>query len=157
MTALAKSCAVVICMLVAVAHPLLAQRSTPRFPDYPAIEKYNGRNAPIALSRDDKAFRTRLRSAASHKPNFAGHYIVAAWGCGAECLTGAVIDANSGRVSWFPFTLCCWDVNVDRPIEYVLESRLIVFKGERNERPGDNGSHYYEVRDGRFIEIHRSQ
>ena len=95
--------------------------------------------------------------AASQKPNLADHYIVTALRCGAECLMGAVIDANSGIVSWLPFTLCCWTSNVDRPIEYSLDSRLIVFAGERNEQAGDDGNHYYEFRAGKFVEISRTK
>lgn len=84
------------------------QTPAPRFEDYPTTGVYKGKNTPLALTRDDRTYRTRLREAAAEKPNFAGHYILAAWGCGAECVMGAVIDANTGRVSWFPHTICCW-------------------------------------------------
>jgi len=142
-----------ICLVAIVA---LSQTAAPRFADYPAIGKYNGKNSAVVLrNRDDREFRSRLRSAARQPPNFAGHYIVAAWGCGAECLMGALIDANSGEVHWFPHTICCWG-DVDdkfRPIEYRLDSRLIVFSGERNEKEGDDGTHYYEFNDGKFVHI----
>ncbi len=131
----------------------LAQTAAPRFSDYPAIGKYNGKNSVLVLRKDDMAFRTRLRSAARQPPNFAGHYIVTAWGCGAECLAGAVIDANSGGVHWFPHTICCWEADIDRPILHQLDSRLIVFIGDRNEKEGDDGSHYYEFKDGKFFHV----
>jgi len=105
------------------------------------------------LGKDEREFRTRLRSAARQTPNFAGHYVVSTWGCGAECLTGAFIDANTGEVKWLPDGICCWDASVDRPIEFRLDSRLIVFVGERGERPDDQGTHYYEFRDGKFVYI----
>jgi hypothetical protein len=134
----------------------LAQQAAPRFSDYPAVEKYNGKNSTVVLkSKNDREFRTQLRSAAREKPNFAGHYIVAAWGCGSACLMGAVIDANSGVVHWFPHTICCWEDTSDkfRPIDYRLSSRLIVFSGDRNEKEGDDGAHFYEFKDGTFVHI----
>ena len=73
------------CLLTAgVLLPVLAQKATPRFEDYPATEAYNGKNAPLVLTPRDREFRTRLRAAASEKPNFANHYIVTSWGCGVE-------------------------------------------------------------------------
>jgi hypothetical protein len=66
---------------------------------------------------------------------------------------GTVIDANSGRVHWFPFTICCWGSDIREPIAYRLDSRMIVFNGARNDKDGDNGKHYYEIRDERLIEI----
>ncbi len=90
------------------------------------------------------------------KPNFAGHYIVSTWGCGAECIMGAVIDANTGKVYWLPSTVCCWGFDVGekfQPIEFRLDSRLIVFSGERDEKEGDNGKHFYEFKDNKFVHI----
>jgi len=143
-------------VLIAVAGLLLAQHPIPRYEDFPVTEAYKGKNAPLALSGLDREFRTRLRSAATQKPNLEGHYILTAWGRGAECLMGAAIDANTGRVYWLPHTICCWPADVDgkfRPIAYRLNSRLIVFSGERDEKEGDLGRHYYEFRAGKFILI----
>ncbi|HEX7333686.1 MAG TPA: hypothetical protein VF290_19450, partial [Pyrinomonadaceae bacterium] len=113
-----------------------------------------GKNAPVIITRADRMFRTRLKEAAQEKPNFAGHYILTAWGCGAGCLMGAAIDANTGKVYWFPHTICCWneterDDNFN-PIEFRLSSRLVVFTGLRNEREGDQGAHFYEFDGKRF-------
>ena len=133
-----------------------AQTAAPRFDDYPAVGKYKGKNATVVLTKDDREFRTRLRTAARTPPNFAAHYIVTAWGCGTECLAGAVIDANSGAVHLFPHTICCWGADVDdkfRPIEFRLDSSLIVFLGERNEKEGDDGAHYYDFHDGKFVHV----
>ena len=133
-----------------------AETSAPEFKNYPAIERYQGRNAPLVLTRDDMMYRARLREAARKKPNFAGHYIVTNWGCGAECVMGAVIDANTGKVYWLPHTVCCWGFDVSdkfEPIEFRLDSRLIVFSGERNEKEGDNGKHFYEFKGNKFVHI----
>jgi hypothetical protein len=133
-----------------------AQSKVPRFRDYPVNEAFIGKNAPLILKRDDMMFRTRLREAATRRPNFAGHYILVAWGCGAQCLLGAAIDAKTGKVFWLPHTTCCWGANVDdrfEPIEFRGNSRLIVFSGLRNEKEGDSGAHFYSFENGRFVHI----
>jgi len=125
-----------------------SQTSIPQFKDFPAKGKYVGKNAPVVITAKDRRFRTVLREAAHEKPDFAEHYILAAWGCGAACLMGAVIDANTGKVHWFPHTICCWNEMARdesfNPIVYKLNSRLIVFTGIRNEQDGDLGAHFYE-------------
>ena len=130
-----------------------AQRASPRFEDYPAAEAYNGKTAPLVLTRGDRAYRTRLREAAKERPNFAGRYIVTTWGCGTTCLMGAAIDAKTGRIYWLPNTVCCWTDTGDdfKPIEFRPDSRLIVFRGLRNERESDAGAHYYKFERGRFV------
>lgn len=133
----------------------LAQSSVPRFKDYPA-EVYSGPTAPLVLSRADREYRTRLRWAAKNvKPNFAGHYILTTWGCGTECLVGAVIDAKTGKVYNWDFSLCCWGITDDHfnAIEFRADSRLIVFSGARNEKEEDLGAHFYRFDNGRFVHM----
>lgn len=133
----------------------LAQSNVPRFKEYPA-EVYNGPTAPLVLSRDDRNYRTRLRWAAKNqKVNFAGHYILTFWGCGTTCLVGAVIDAKTGKVYWWDFSLCCWVETDDKfnPLEFRPDSRLIVFSGSRNEKDDDNGAHFYRFDNGRLIHL----
>lgn len=88
------------------------QADPPTFKHFPAGKIYQGPTAPLVLARKDRTFKTRLQWAAKHlKPNFAGHYILTTWGCGAECLMGAVIDAKTGKVYWWNFTICCWPLD----------------------------------------------
>lgn len=132
-----------------------AQTRVPQFKDYQVNETFTGKNAKLKLTKKDMTFRTRLRYAAKEKPNFAGRYILTAWGCGTECLMGAVIDAKTGRVSWWNFSVCCWgatDENFE-PIEFRLNSNLIVFSGYRNEKDGDSGTHFYKFVNGKFIHL----
>jgi hypothetical protein len=134
------------------------QDSVPQFRKYPVAEIYNGKNAPVVLkTADDRMFKTRLREASkTQKPNFAGRYILTTWGCGTSCVMGAVIDAKTGAVHWFDFTVCCWPTDGDdrfRPIEVRLNSKLIVFAGARNEKEGDVGAHFYKFDGGRFVHI----
>ena len=147
---------VTVCLFPSLAA--FAQSDPPQFKDYPAGEIYKGPTAPLVLTRNDLTFKTRLQWAAKNlKPNFAGHYILTSWGCGAQCVMGAVIDAKTGKVYWWNFTICCWGTDVDdkfNPIEFRTDSRLIVFTGLRNERDGDNGAHFYRFDDnGRFVYI----
>jgi hypothetical protein len=133
-----------------------AQSRVPQFKDYPVREFYRGKSAPVVLTRDNRMFRTRLRRAAQEKPNFAGHYIFTAWGCGTRCLMGAVIDARTGKTYWWDFSLCCWGDDVGEkwgPIEFRLESKLIVFIGARNENENDDGAHFYKFENGRFVHL----
>ena len=134
---------------------LLLLLLVPRFEDYAVTERYEGKAAtPVLATKQDRLYRTRLRDAAQGKPDFAGHYIVSVFGCGASCVMGAVIDAKTGRVTWFPFTICCSTVPVDQyePVRYKLSSRLVVFQGMRNE-DGHEGTYYYKFDAGRFIPI----
>ena len=58
--------------------------------------------APVALAgnKDARQFRSALREAEKAGPNFAGHYVIAGWGCGTSCLDWGVIDARSGKVTF---------------------------------------------------------
>ncbi|MBZ5538316.1 MAG: hypothetical protein LAO31_20380 [Acidobacteriia bacterium] len=135
----------------------LARENVPKFKDYPVTEIYKGVTAPLILTRDGLRFKTRLhRAAEKQKPNFAGRYILTTWGCGAECVMGAVIDAKAGRISWWNFTVCCWGSDADEkfnPIGFRLDSNLLVFSCLRNEKEGDRGAHFYRFENGRFIYI----
>jgi hypothetical protein len=95
--------------------------STVRFGDHPAESIYRGTNAAVNLQSHPEArtYRTRLREAAKEKPSFAGHYIVAEWGCGTCCQQIALIDAKTGTVYFAPFTSSLGN-------QHRLDSRLMV-------------------------------
>lgn len=123
-----------------------------RFSDFPAGAPFVGpKSAPVLDAPGKNAYRTRLRAAAKEAPTFAARFAVAEWGCGTSCLTGALVDLQSGEVSFFPGTFSGWGM-VDpkfRAAEYRLGSSLIVFSGQVNEQ-GPIGSHYYNFSDRRF-------
>ena len=54
-------------------------------------------------------------------------------GCGASCIEVAAIDKVSGRVVWFPATICCWPLAVREPLTYRRDSRLLLVAGELDE------------------------
>jgi hypothetical protein len=65
--------------------------------------------APIVKSPKAHRYRTVLREEAREGPNFNGHYRVASWGCGTNCIEWAVIDLETGKI-WFPPepAYSCW-------------------------------------------------
>ena len=137
------------------AFSTLGQTATPRFDQYPVSEHFTGKTAPLVLKGEARTYRTRLKEAAQEKPNFAGHFIVTTWGCGTECVQGAIIDAKTGNVFMLPDTLCCFG-NVDdkfEPVEHRLNSKLIVLSGARNEKEGDNATRFYRFENGRLVLI----
>ena len=97
-----------------------AQKAPLRFEDYPAGQIVRTPGNRVDLSKpDDRRFRTVLREFAHDTPDFAGHYVVATWGCGSPCQSVALIDALTGRVYTF-------GGGTTRGSAYRLDSRLFV-------------------------------
>ena len=55
-------------------------------------------------SREARLYRTTFGAEVANGPNFAGDYTLAAWGCGHDCTTAAIVAARNGRV-FFPAQL----------------------------------------------------
>lgn len=130
--------------------------SEPKFSNYPVTNLYTGKNAPIKLTRENRVFRTRLTKASKEKPDFAGRYILASWGCGHQCLMGGVIDAKTGKVYRLPFSICCWGSDYDdnfEPIDYRIDSKLVIFTGARDMAAGDAGKHFYIFDGKKFVHL----
>ena len=130
----------------------------PRFEAFPAASGPPALNAPLIIGRREMTYRTRLRAAATERPNFAGHYILASWGCGTECLMGAAIDARTGRVTFLPFATCCFSMAPEGTQDMVAfrpDSTLIVLLGARDGREADIGAHEYRIEGDRFVHIRR--
>jgi hypothetical protein len=124
--------------------------SEPQFENYPTKPDVIAKNAEVRIAgRMERAYVTRLRFAAKQKPNFAGHYILTAWGCGAACLVPVAIDAKTGVVVWLNFSVCCWPLQVKEPLEFKLNSSLLIVRGSRNEE--GQGTYYYLLKDQEFV------
>lgn len=104
------------------------------FEHYPAVKDFRGNPAkPILLTPHERIFRTQIRTQARTGPNFAGHYTVVKWGCGAPCLAFAIVNARTGAI-YAPvdqvFTVGCSDgTSSDATLEFNIESRLIKATG----------------------------
>jgi hypothetical protein len=130
----------------------------PAFSDY-AVTIFNGKVAEVDLSSDPMArrFRTMLRWQTAKGANFAGHYRVATWGCGTECMQFAFVDCKTGRV-YFPKDMpyVTWNryPGKDPGLHFRVDSRLFILKGSQIDGP-DKGIFYYEWKNDRLTLIRR--
>jgi hypothetical protein len=133
---------------------------TPRFNDYPTrVEVARAKAIDFRRSPEARTFKTRLGQALRHGVNFAGRFIIAGWGCGTCCISGAIIDARTGVVYW-PEQLNAMGVwygdgdYADEPVKYRKNSRLLVITGSPGVRDGEedkpSGEYYYEWRANRL-------
>ena len=74
-----------MCVLLVIGALGWAQKksSRPDFKDYAVERVYQGAPAAPKITPDWRRFRTAIREGAKRKVQFAGHYTVPAWGCGA--------------------------------------------------------------------------
>src|SRR2546423_14662404 len=141
-----------LCVILFTTVALAQANATPRFEDYPA-PVFKGRMAALKLNGSEaRNFRTRLREGAQQGVNFAGHYTVVQWGCGAGCLQVAFIDAKTGAV-FFPeklngFGVWFWGEKDYDAVQFKPDSRLLVVSGfpasEGGKDEPKSGLHYYE-------------
>jgi hypothetical protein len=100
---------VIAVLFFAVSHSLLAQtwpvpnickeKKLPTFEQYPAEPAYEGKlGHAILATRLDRKYQTRIREVVSSGANFAGHFAIASWGCGMDCVDFVMIDVKSGAV-----------------------------------------------------------
>jgi len=122
----------------------------PLFNQYPA-RPYAGRNAAVRW-RDSafaRMYRTTLRDFGALQPNFAGHYILASWGCGTDCSRIAIIDALTGKVTVPEGVSFNVAANVhdnlqdEGMLRYRADSRLLVLVGMPQEDTRRRGISYY--------------
>jgi hypothetical protein len=143
-----------LCVLVSV---VVSASGPPDFKDYPAAQIFRDKPAPPLLStREARNFRTELRRQAGLGPNFAGHFTLAMWGCGAGCVTVAIVDARSGEVRFAPFVFeDAWGedqrVICHHASGYEIGSELLVVQGKVNGRVG---THYFRWHRQKFKLVH---
>jgi hypothetical protein len=130
----------------------------PRFENYAVSDMFRGQPVPpILSSHKAREFRTVLRREAASGPNFAGHFTIARWGCGAGCVSWAIIDARSGAVWFAPFTV--WDARgiadlelAQHSINFQLNSDLVIVNGALDGEGA--GTYYYRWRNGAVSKIY---
>jgi len=141
-----------------VAQSTAAERHSmplPRFEDYHVKAIFNRTpHPPIFETPEQRHYRTRIREGVEKGwgvaingewgteqnrpgPNFAGHYVVIAWGCGAPCLMMAVCDLETRAVYNPPLSanglalpLLVFENSPgsDAEIEYRRDSKLMIIK-----------------------------
>ena len=148
-------------LAILLAHPAHGQKvTTPRFTDLPAaVERARVKSIDFNRNPDARSFRTRLSEAIKEGVNFAGHFVVAGWGCGTGCVSGAIVDTRTGNVFWpeqFHDIGVWYDENsyTDKPVDYRKNSRLFVVNGSPGTKQGEadrpQGTYYYEWKNNRL-------
>jgi len=154
MTRLVLAAAAMFALCLWSPQPAVAA-GAPEFADYSAPVYRGPVHAPDLSSHPDaKTYRTQLQNAAKGGVNFAGDHILAMWGCGGQCLMGAVVNARTGHVQFLPGTVCCWleaGEDID-PIAFKANSDLLVLTGLVNEEE-PMASRYYSFRSRAFLPI----
>lgn len=94
------------------------------------LEVFDGKPEVVDFSTNPEAelYKTTIEEQVSEGANFAGHYTVAAWGCGTECQGFAVVDVTNGEIiEYQPQHF----LQAAQGLEFSLESNILVF----NPRP----------------------
>jgi hypothetical protein len=134
-------------LIACYALPVRAE-DLPKFTDH-TVKVYTGKRAKPRL--DHEFWRDRSETyrwaMEDKKVSAGGRYIVVILPCGTECQAPTFLDIRSGRITQF-FTVSNWGEVPDgfEPVISRPDSRLIVFRGKRNEK-GINGNHYYLIDD----------
>lgn len=130
--------AVVFCSTVAFAQ---SENRRPDFKEYLVHHVYKGKPTAPVLNKDQRFFRTAIRNGAKGPVEFAGHYTVPIWGCGAGCIAFSLVDSITGRVyeGYVVELQLVWldehpEANL-KPVEYQPTSRLFKINGCLGEDP----------------------
>jgi|SRR5215470_7005670 len=101
--------------------PVGAALPDPPYSKFGVDPAFSGKPAQVDFRGNAAAyrFRTVIREGAREGPNFADHYTLVTWGCGAGCQSHAIIDARTGAVHMLPITTS-YGVGVRR------DSRLLI-------------------------------
>jgi hypothetical protein len=147
-------------LAIVVVGPTFAQRTkTPHFSSYPA-QVWRGKRASLNLRSHPYArkFRTTMREQLKELGvNFAGHYTIAAAGCGTGCSVTGIIDNRTGD-AYFPNEFDGWTAVVgdydwkenEDVRTFRSDSRLLRVVGRPNignvgeEKFGPSGVYYYD-------------
>jgi hypothetical protein len=148
----------------------ISKAELPKFEDFPVVPISDNQNqvAPdIDLQTHPQAneYQSHLRTAMRRGPNFAGHYSLISWECGADCLRVAIIDVATGAV-YFPRELAYLGAlkqfDIDSAVAnkelltYRLNSNLLIAVGYPSpdgETRKDGGIFYYAWENNRLILI----
>jgi len=148
----------------------LADKSAPKFEQYSAEVTNLPMTAKLDLKSHDWAshYRTVIRQQMKAGPNFADHYRVAGWGCGASCTMFGVVDLTTGKLITAPGVESVVGNHLDADdflkqgyhqfwgARYRKDSALLVLVGMINEDETKEGAFYYVLRDGKLKLVHKT-
>lgn len=102
-----------------------------QFDNFKVNKIYKGKLAPPNFTKDPEAkyFITRIKQGCKEEGvNFAGHYTIIEWGCGALCQEMAIVDRISGQIiySEIPFDT----VDGHSGAKYKIDSRMLIINTE---------------------------
>lgn len=150
----------VLAMASVIGWPEQKKSARPDFKDYAVEQVFTGAPAAAKITPDWRSFRTRIREGAKSKVQFAGHYTVPAWGCGAGCVAFVVVDSISGRVyGGFGVAMMPpqWEEKhgFQTQLEFHPKSRLMKITG----CPGETncGFYDYEMVDDKGLKLVRKE
>jgi len=117
---------IAVAAAIATAAPVSALAADPLPEQYKAAQLFTGKSKMPQFKGRDKAyrqFRTQIRDGLADGVNFARHYTVVQFGCGAGCVTGFIVDDRNGRVYDAPRG---GEANMYLTLQYQKDSRLMV-------------------------------
>jgi hypothetical protein len=122
-------------------------QSVPEAAQYPAkVEQATARHVDLASNPKAETFKTDLNDSLQSGVNFAGHFVVAQWGCGSGCVQVAIIDGRNGHV-YFPSQLQgvtpgSGELENSELLAFKPESTLLILSGIPSDKT-DYGVWYY--------------
>jgi hypothetical protein len=145
---------IAIPLVITAALAVHGQRQAISFGKYPvAVEKPRIKAIDFKRHKDALSMRTGLTGALRGGVNFAGHHVVAGWGCGTGCTNAAIIDTRTGDLFW-PDQFYNVDASYgggysDKQLDFRKNSRLLIIHGrpggkDENAPGKPSGDHYYE-------------
>ena len=131
-----------------------AKERVPRFADYPVKKLERLKVAKPKVPKgwgEDPRLRLQTSVYSDSRTNFAGRYFLVIVGCGSTCVWGAIVHPKTGRIVPLP-SVSSWFDTHDKfeGIDFRHNSRLIVLSGNRREKAGDMGRHFYVFENGKL-------
>ncbi len=114
----------------------------PEFRNYPAtVENAIATGITQTDEPDSTTYKDKLNESLQNGVNFAGHFVLSTWGCGTDCQSSAIIDAQTGNVL-FPTQIGVTSFGAGglkdkQPLQYQSDSRLLIINGYPTT--GDSG------------------
>jgi hypothetical protein len=115
----------VLATAVLLATPACSFAANPSPDQYKVDQVFTGKAKMPQFKGRDKAyrqFRTQIRDGLADGADFAGHYTIIQFGCGAGCVMGFIVDDRTGRVYDAPRG---GEANMYLTLQYQKDSRLM--------------------------------